>query len=110
MARDIKTSVYFVQVATPLVHDFYIVRLVVQKQDYTLVTLLQPDAWEQINGDTVSGELEALTRHFPAPVAITHRGHRLVWITMNGSAACCACKEEWHEQRSTVVRPQRGGV
>jgi hypothetical protein len=83
MAGDIKTSMYFAQVATPLVHDFYIVRLIVREQEYTLVTMLQPEAWDQINGDTMSGELSTLTQGFPAPVAITHRGHRLVVLDYN---------------------------
>jgi hypothetical protein len=83
MAGDIKTSVYFVQAATALVHDFYLVRLVVQEQEYTLVAMLQPEAWDQINGDTVRGELTALVQHFPAPVGIIHHGHRLVVLDYN---------------------------
>ena len=35
-------------------------------------------AWEQINGDTVAGELETLIHQFPAPVSIQHRGQDLV--------------------------------
>ena len=42
-------------------------------QVYMLVVMLQVAAWEQLNGDTVPGDLTALTRHFPIPVAITHR-------------------------------------
>lgn len=83
MAGDIKTSVYFVQAATPLAHDFYIVRLTVQEQAHTLVALLQPGAWKQINGDTISGDLAALPRHFSVPIAITHRGHRLILLDYN---------------------------
>ncbi len=60
-----------------------IVRLIVREQEYTLVTMLQPEAWEQINGDTVSGELSTLTQGFPTPVAITHRSHRLVVLDYN---------------------------
>jgi hypothetical protein len=40
--------------------------------------MLQPPAWEQINGDTVAGNLETLIQQFPAPVSIQHRGHDLV--------------------------------
>ena len=50
MAGDIKTSVYFVQVATPLQHDFYIVRLFVQGRPYTLAVMLQPLTWDEIYG------------------------------------------------------------
>ena len=68
MAGDIKTSTYFVQVAAPLMHDFYIVRLSLGARVYTLVVMLQPPAWEKINGDTITGDLETLLHHFPAPV------------------------------------------
>jgi hypothetical protein len=80
MAGDIKTSVYFVQAAAPLAHDFYIVRLSIGARTYTLVVMLQPPAWAQINGDTVAGDLETLVRQFPAPVSIQHRGHDLVVV------------------------------
>jgi hypothetical protein len=80
MAGDIKTSVYFVQVAVPLAHDFYIVRLSVGIRVYTLVVMLQPPAWVQINGDTVMGNMETLVQQFPAPVRIEYRGHDLVLL------------------------------
>ena len=83
MAGDIKTSVYFVHAATPLAHDFYIVRLVVQGQLHTLVVLLQPEAWEEFNGDTVPGDLTALAQHVPSSVMITHGVHRLVMLDYN---------------------------
>ena len=95
MVGDIKTSVYFVQAARSFAHDFYIVRLAVQEQVYMLVVILQVAAWEQINGDTVPGDLTALTRHFPVPVAITHRRHRLVVLDY----------EEWKRR---VLRRQGG--
>ena len=83
MAGDIKTSSYFVQVAAPLAHDFYIVRLSVGIRVYTLVVMLQPPAWEQINGDTVAGDLETMVQQFPAPVCIQYRGHNLVVLDYN---------------------------
>jgi hypothetical protein len=43
-AGNIKTSVYFIQVAAPLVHDFYIVRITSGDRVYTLVMMLQPQA------------------------------------------------------------------
>lgn len=78
LAGDIKTSVYFVQVATPLQHDFYIVRLFVQGQPYTLTVMLQPPAWDKINGDTVAGTLETVVTQFPRPVRIKQGIHELV--------------------------------
>lgn len=78
LAGDIKTSTYFVQAAAPLAHDFYIVRLAIKGAVYTLVVMLQPDAWKKINGDTTPGTLDTLRDHIPAPVAIRHRGHTLV--------------------------------
>ncbi|WP_129678023.1 hypothetical protein [Candidatus Chloroploca sp. Khr17] len=78
LAGDIKTSTYFVQAAAPLAHDFYIVRLAVKGAVHTLVVMLQPEAWAQINGDTTPGTMDTLLDHFPAPVAIRHRGHDLV--------------------------------
>lgn len=78
MAGDIKTSVYFVQVATPLQHDFYVVRLFVQGQSYMLAVMLQPLAWDEINGDTVTGRLETIVTQFPHPVRIKQGIHELV--------------------------------
>lgn len=78
MAGDIKTSIYFVQVATPLQHDFYIMRLFVQGQPYTLAVMLQPPAWDEINGDTVDGTLETVVTQFPHPVRIKQGIHELV--------------------------------
>jgi hypothetical protein len=83
MAGDIKTSIYFVQAAASLAHDFYIVRLSVGARVYTLVVMLQPSAWTQINGDTVAGDLETAIDLFPAPVSIQHRGHNLVVLDYN---------------------------
>jgi hypothetical protein len=80
MAGDIKTSIYFVQVARPFQHDFYIVRLFVQGQPYTLAVLLQPLAWNKINGDTIDGTLESVVTQFPHPVRIQQGNHELVAI------------------------------
>jgi len=78
MAGDIKTSIYFVQAAAPLVHDFYIVRLFTRGRARTLVVLLQPQVWDIIDGDAVPGRLDAVVEQLPAPVRIQHRGHELV--------------------------------
>lgn len=81
LAGDIKTSVYFVKVATPLAHDFYIVRLFVQGRSYTLAVILQPLAWDEINGDTVRGTLETIVAQFPHPVRIEEGVHALVALS-----------------------------
>jgi hypothetical protein len=78
MAGDIKTSIYFAQVARPLQHDFYIVRLLVQGQPYSLAVMLQLPAWDEINGDTVVGTLEKVVTQFPHPVRIKQGIHELV--------------------------------
>lgn len=78
MAGDIKTSVYFVQVGAPLQHDFYIVRLFVRGRPYTLAAMLQPSAWDEINGDTVAGTLTSVVTQFPNPVRIKQGIHELV--------------------------------
>jgi hypothetical protein len=75
--RHIKTSTYFAQVATPLVHDFYIIRLFAQGHAYTLVVLLQPSAWDE-NGDTIDGRLETIVMQLPTPIRIRQARHELV--------------------------------
>ena len=78
MAGDVKTSIYFVQAAAPLEHDFYIVRLFAQGRTHTLVVLLKPATWDIIDGDTVTGHLDTVVKQLPAPVRIRHRGQELV--------------------------------
>jgi len=78
LAGDIKTSIYFIQIAAPLSHDFYIVRLLVQGQSYTIVTFLKPAAWDEINGDTLEGELTKLVQQLARPVRIRTGNHEFV--------------------------------
>jgi hypothetical protein len=80
MAGDIKTSVYFAQAAVELRHDFYIVRLFVQGRTYTLAVMLQPLAWDEINGDTVDGTLKTVVTQLAYPVRIREGRHELVAI------------------------------
>ena len=75
-------------------HDFYIVRLSVGVRVYPLVVMLQLPAWEQINGDTVAGDLQTLVQQFPAPVSVKHRRHDLVVLDY----------EEWKRR---ILRRQR---
>jgi hypothetical protein len=40
--------------------------------------MLQPLAWDEINGDTVAGRLETIVTQFPHPVRIKQGIHELV--------------------------------
>jgi hypothetical protein len=80
LAGDIKTSVYFLQAAARPAHDFYIVRLYVKRKVYTFAVLLQPDAWNEINGDTIPGTLETVLNQWPQPVRIERRAYKFVVI------------------------------
>jgi len=80
MAGDVKTSIYFVQAATPLVHDFYIVRLFAQGHTRTLVVFLKSAAWDIIDGDTVPGHLHTIVDQLPAPVRMRLHGQELVLV------------------------------
>ncbi len=75
---DIKTSVYFLQIAVPLKHEFYIVRLSIKVRVYTLVVFLWSSIWEIINGDTIDCTLETISQHLPHPVRIRHKRHEVV--------------------------------
>lgn len=80
LAGDIKTSVYFLQAAARPVHDFYIVRLYIKSKVYTFAVLLQPDAWNEMNGDTVPGTLETVLNQWPQPVCIEKGAYKFVVI------------------------------
>ncbi len=80
MAGDIKTSAYFVQVAAAPIHDFYIVRLTAGGHEHVLVAMLQPLAWDRMDGDTVEADLSAVAGLLPGPVRIRERGHELIVI------------------------------
>ena len=80
MAGDVKTSIYFVQAAAPLEHDFYIMRLFAQGLTHMLVVLLKPAAWDIIDGDTVPGHLDTIVDQLPTPVRIRHYGQELVLV------------------------------
>ncbi len=58
-------------------------RLSIKGQIYTIVVLLQPSIWDEINGDAVTGTLELLKGHASAPVHIVQAGHKLVALAYN---------------------------
>ena len=82
---DIKTSLYFLysRRTRDLPHDFYITRFYEGSRQRTLVVLLKPFAWEQINGDTIEAALEEATRQFPAPVKVQIGRKPIVVIDYN---------------------------
>ncbi len=69
---DIKTSFYFLHLTQGqgLPHDFYITRIYEGSVQRTYVVMLQLEAWEQIDGDTIVGALRNVTQHFPHPVRV----------------------------------------
>ena len=78
---DIKTSSYFLYLgrSSRLPHDFYVTRFYEGTRPYTLVVMLQVDAWDEIDGETVDGLLREVTSYFPAPVLVTlPRGNLVV--------------------------------
>lgn len=73
-AGDIKTSTYFLYVSSSTTHDFYIVRFVERGRTYTVVVMLRPSAWDEINGDTIDGHLASILQQLSTPVRI-HSDH-----------------------------------
>jgi hypothetical protein len=82
---DIKTSLYFLYAARSrgLAHDFYITRFYEGDRQRTLVVLMQPLAWEEINGDTIKAALEEATQQFPAPVMVQIEDRLIVIMEYN---------------------------
>jgi hypothetical protein len=69
---DIKNSLYFLQIGREqgLSRDFYITRFYEGRRRYTLIVMIQLEAWHEIDGDTIAGLLQEATRHFPLPVHV----------------------------------------
>lgn len=94
-AGDIKLSISFLQRDGPVRHDFFIVRIWRSGQAHTFVAMLQPDVWEELNGDTVAGTLDMLRDNLSTPLRISDRGQTLVVLSY----------EEW----KTRIHRQQGG-
>jgi hypothetical protein len=94
-AGDIKLSISFLQLGWPVRHDFYLVRVRSANQVRTFVAMLQPDAWEELNGDTVEGTLDALRGNLDTPVRVSDRSQTLVVLSYT----------EWKAR----IRRQQGG-
>lgn len=69
---DIKTSLYFLRVGRSrrLPHDFYVTRLYVKGRPRILVVMLKPEAWNKIDGETVTRLLDEAVGAFPQPVSV----------------------------------------
>ena len=82
---DIKTSLYFLHTKRGgnLPHDFYVTRFYEGNRQRTLVVMLKPHSWKQINGDTVKTSLEQATRQFPTPAVVDIKGRPIVVIDYN---------------------------
>lgn len=80
LTGDIKTSLYFVQLARHFSVDFFIVRLHIKRKTMTIAVLLRPEAWESLNGDTVAGTWDNFTHKWPHPVRIRQSGYDVVAI------------------------------
>lgn len=94
-AGDIKLSITFLQRGGPVRHDFYIVRIWRSGQARTFVAMLQPDVWNELNGDTVAGTLYMLEDNLSTPLRISDRGQTLVVLSY----------EEW---KARIYRQQGG--
>jgi hypothetical protein len=64
-------------------------------QARTFVAMLQADVWEELNGDTVVGTLDAIGDNLSTPLRISERGQTLVVLSY----------EEWKAR----IRRQQGG-
>ena len=82
---DIKTSLYFLHVKRGgnLPHDFYVTRFYEGNRQRTLVVMMKPQSWEQINGDTVETTLEQATKQFPTPAMVQIKGRPIVILDYN---------------------------
>jgi len=69
---DIKNNLYFLQIGREqgLPRDFYITRFYEGRRRYTLIVMVQLEAWDEIDGDTIAGLLQEATHHFPLPVHV----------------------------------------
>lgn len=108
MRGDIKASTYFLHTTRhfPLRHDFYIATLfdpVVRQR--RRVVIMQPAAWQRIDGDTQAAELEQAVALLPQPVAIVVKGQGLVVVEYNlwkeKSASCNRGVRKMSEQDET---------
>lgn len=77
---DIKTSLYFLYVrrGRGLPHDFYVTCFYEGERRRTLVVMLKPEAWSQIDGGTITAILEEATYVFPSAALVELEGGKIV--------------------------------
>lgn len=73
LSGDIKSSLYFLDVGRnrDLPHDFYVTRFYDKKgRQRILVVMLKPEAWNLINGETITMLLQEAVEAFPSPARV----------------------------------------
>ncbi len=83
MRGDIKSSSYFLHSTRhfPLRHAFYITTLFDPlARRRRRVVMMQPAAWDKIDGETQPAELEQAVALLPQPVAVAVKGQGLVVV------------------------------
>lgn len=94
---DIKTSLYFLQHGRSpgMRHDFYISRFRHRGRKKLMVVLMQPLAWQKIDGDTEWMTWEQLKNELPTVASISHRGHQVVVVNYETWKA----RVRWRQQK-----------
>ena len=79
---DIKTSLYFLQAGRRpgMRHDFYITRFRYRGHERVMVVLMQPAAWQRIDGEAVHTTWEAVREGLPQVALIMHKGREIVLV------------------------------
>jgi hypothetical protein len=79
---DIKNSLYFLQSGrrVGLRHDFYISRFRDQASERVIIVLIQPAAWEQINGDAEPTTWAVVKRNMPPVASVQHQGRKVILV------------------------------
>jgi len=79
---DIKTSLYFLRVGRSpgMRHDFYISRFWQQGRLRVMVVLMQPAAFQQINGDAIPTTWAAIKASLPNVAKITEQGSEIMLV------------------------------
>ncbi|MCI0398293.1 MAG: hypothetical protein L0332_11795 [Chloroflexi bacterium] len=82
MQGDIKNSLYFLQSGRRLGvrHDFYISRFRDQEADRVIIVLMQPAAWEQINGEAEPTTWATVKVNMPPVASVSHQGRKVILV------------------------------
>ncbi|MBN1890656.1 MAG: hypothetical protein JW850_21860 [Thermoflexales bacterium] len=79
---DIKTSLYFLQHGRSpgMRRDFYISRFRYRGREKVMIVLMQPLAWQKIDGEAERATWEQLKAELPTVASILHRGRQIVVV------------------------------